>query len=42
MAQWSRADKTLYAKIVYYGPAFGGKTSNLESLHRIDVWRGDR
>lgn len=35
MAQWSRADRTLYTKIVYYGPAFGGKTTNLESLHAI-------
>jgi signal recognition particle receptor subunit beta len=35
MAQWSRADRTLYTKLVYYGPAFGGKTTNLESLHRI-------
>lgn len=35
MAQWSRADKTLFTKLVYYGPAFGGKTTNLETLHRI-------
>lgn len=35
MAQWSRADRTLYAKLVYYGPAYGGKTTNLRSLHRI-------
>ncbi len=35
MAQWSRANRTLYAKIVYYGPAFGGKTTNLQTLHRI-------
>jgi signal transduction histidine kinase/signal recognition particle receptor subunit beta len=35
MAQWSRADHTLHTKIVYYGPAFGGKTTNLVSLHRI-------
>jgi len=35
MAQWSHKDRTLYAKVVYYGPAFGGKTTNLESLHRI-------
>lgn len=35
MAQWSRADRTLYTKVVYYGPAFGGKTTNLEALHRI-------
>jgi hypothetical protein len=35
MAQWSRGERTLFAKIVYYGPAFGGKTTNLEALHRI-------
>ena len=35
MAQWSHRDRTLYAKLVYYGPAFGGKTTNLESLHRL-------
>jgi signal transduction histidine kinase len=35
LAQWSHADRTLYAKLVYYGPAMGGKTTNLQSLHRI-------
>jgi signal transduction histidine kinase/signal recognition particle receptor subunit beta len=35
MAQWNRKDRVLYAKVVYYGPAFGGKTTNLVSLHRI-------
>ena len=35
MAQWSHKDRTLHTKIVYYGPAFGGKTTNLEALHRI-------
>lgn len=35
MAQWSRKERTLYTKVVYYGPAFGGKTTNLEALHRI-------
>lgn len=35
MAQWSRADRTLYAKLVYYGPALGGKTTNLRALHAI-------
>ncbi len=32
MAQWSHQYRTLHAKIVYYGPALGGKTANLESL----------
>jgi signal transduction histidine kinase/signal recognition particle receptor subunit beta len=40
MAQWSRADHTLHTKVVYYGPAFGGKTTNLEALHRITDPRG--
>ena len=35
MAQWSHATRTLFAKLVYYGPAFGGKTTNLRSLHCI-------
>ena len=35
MAQWNHVDKTLYAKLVYYGPAYGGKTTNLEAIHEI-------
>ena len=35
MAQWNHSEKTLYAKLVYYGPAFGGKTTNLVTLHRL-------
>lgn len=35
MAQWSQAERTLYAKLVYYGPAVGGKTTNLKALHRL-------
>jgi signal transduction histidine kinase len=35
LAQWSLADRTLYAKLVYYGPALGGKTTNLRVLHRV-------
>ena len=35
MAQWNHENRTLYAKLVYYGPALGGKTTNLELLHRI-------
>ncbi len=35
MAQWNHTEKTLYAKLVYYGPAFGGKTTNLATLHRL-------
>jgi len=33
VAQWSLVDRTLYAKLVYYGPALGGKTTNLKVLH---------
>ncbi len=35
MAQWNLTDRTLYAKVVYYGPALGGKTTNLQVLHRV-------
>ena len=35
MAQWSLTDRTLYAKLVYYGPALGGKTTNLRVLHHV-------
>ncbi len=33
--QFSTAEKALYLKIVYYGPGLSGKTTNLESIHRI-------
>ena len=35
MARWSHGSKTVFAKLVYYGPALGGKTTNLQQLHRI-------
>jgi signal transduction histidine kinase/signal recognition particle receptor subunit beta len=35
LAQWNHSEKTLYTKLVYYGPAYGGKTTNLESIHKI-------
>jgi signal transduction histidine kinase len=35
VAQWSLADRTLYAKVVYYGPALGGKSTNLNVLHDL-------
>jgi len=40
MAQWSREERTLHTKIVYYGPAIGGKTANLEALQRMTDARG--
>jgi signal recognition particle receptor subunit beta len=33
--QFSTADRALFVKIVYYGPGLSGKTSNLESIHRL-------
>ena len=33
MARIDIRDRTLTLKIVYYGPAMGGKTTNLQSLH---------
>lgn len=38
--QFSTADKALYVKIVYYGPGLSGKTTNLESIHRITDPKG--
>jgi hypothetical protein len=35
MASWNHAEHVLNARIVYYGPTFGGKTTTLEALHRI-------
>ena len=42
MARWSGEDRTLHAKVVFYGPARGGKTSNLDALHRIAAARPDK
>lgn len=33
--QFSSKDKALFVKIVYYGPGLSGKTTNLESIHRL-------
>ena len=35
MSQWNRTERVLFAKLVYYGPALGGKTTNLKVLHRL-------
>jgi len=35
VAQWNRSERTLFAKLVYYGPALGGKTTNLKVLHDL-------
>jgi signal transduction histidine kinase/signal recognition particle receptor subunit beta len=42
VAQWNHSEKLLYAKLVYYGPAFGGKTTNLETLHRLTDPAGEQ
>jgi signal recognition particle receptor subunit beta len=33
--QINNKDRIVTAKIVYYGPALGGKTTNLEAIHRL-------
>ncbi len=35
MVQFRHAQREIQFKIVYYGPALGGKTTNIEALHEI-------
>ena len=35
MVQFRHSTKEIQFKVVYYGPALGGKTTNLEALHEI-------
>ena len=35
MVQFNFAERTIKAKVVYYGPAQSGKTTNLEQIHRL-------
>src|SRR5207245_10892076 len=35
MVQFNVAERTIKAKVVYYGPAQSGKTTNLEHIHRL-------
>jgi signal recognition particle receptor subunit beta len=35
MVQFNFNERTIKAKVVYYGPAQSGKTTNLEQIHRI-------
>ncbi len=35
MVQFRHAQREIQFKVVYYGPALGGKTTNLEALHEI-------
>lgn len=41
MAQWNQTEKTLHTKIVYYGPALSGKTTNLRQIHRFTDPKGE-
>ena len=35
MAEWNEENKRLIVKLVYYGPALSGKTTNLMTLHDL-------
>src|SRR5512146_2576505 len=35
MVQFNFSERTIKAKVVYYGPAQSGKTTNLEQIHKI-------
>ena len=35
MAEWNNEKKLLTLKVVYYGPALSGKTTNLIALHDL-------
>ena len=35
MVQFNFAERTIKAKVVYYGPPQSGKTTNLEQIHRL-------
>jgi signal recognition particle receptor subunit beta len=35
MVQFNFSERTIKAKVVYYGPAQSGKTTNLEEIHRL-------
>ena len=34
MVELNHSERSMRAKIVYYGPATGGKTTNLQVIHR--------
>jgi len=40
MVQFNFAERTIKAKLVYYGPPQSGKTTNLEQIHRLTDPRG--
>ena len=35
MVQFNFSERTIKAKVVYYGPAQSGKTTNLEQIHKL-------
>lgn len=41
MAQWNQTDRTLQTKIVYWGPALCGKTTNLQMIHALTDPQGE-
>src|SRR5439155_15919723 len=42
MVQFNFAERTIKAKVVYYGPAQSGKTTNLEHIHRLTDPAGNK
>src|SRR4030095_3389513 len=40
MVQFNFSERTIKAKVVYYGPPQSGKTTNLEQIHRISAPEG--
>jgi signal recognition particle receptor subunit beta len=40
MVQFNFSERTIKAKVVYYGPPQSGKTTNLEQIHRISDPKG--
>jgi signal recognition particle receptor subunit beta len=41
MVQFNFSERTIKAKVVYYGPAQSGKTTNLDQIHRISDPEGN-
>ena len=41
MVQFKHTQREIQFKVVYYGPALGGKTTNLEALHELTDPRGE-
>ena len=41
MVQFNFSERTIKAKVVYYGPAQSGKTTNLEQIHKLTDPQGN-